>query len=109
MKANQIRIGNYVRDPYNKEIKVAHVSPDDASFLNPIPLTEDWVLKLGFELKSKWTECGTYGLSLETDNGKYFAEQSGEILYAKELKYVHQIQNLYFAITGEELKIIDNG
>jgi hypothetical protein len=40
-------------------------------------------------------------------NGFYFQYPS---LYSGEIKikYVHQLQNLYFALTGEELKIKPN-
>ena len=29
------------------------------------------------------------------------------IVIGKQIKYVHELQNLYFALTGEELKIED--
>jgi hypothetical protein len=73
--------------------------------IDPIPLTEEWLLKFGF------TEHKT------TDIYPTFAKQmfnwNDGILYIigygfmNHIKYVHQLQNLYFALTEEELKIKD--
>lgn len=76
--------------------------------INPIPLTEEWLLKFGFTLINKvdyitvdfaiyqkgdilWEDCGKAGF-----NDSWF-DGSAE--------YVHQLQNLVFALTGEELEI----
>lgn len=79
--------------------------------LEPIPLTEEWLLKFGFEefeyhIKNnliwykKWPLPIFYG-----SNGfeKYLIHDLGGRFVV--LKYVHQLQNLYFALTGEELKL----
>ena len=79
--------------------------------LEPIPLTEEWLVKFGFENDKK-------GLILEFKNYSYsylwFNNNSGQLRLVSEggkflthdnLKYVHQLQNLYFALTGKELEI----
>ena len=55
MKANELRIGNLYR-PTNKIAESLMVTPDDlkawyngAVYGRPIPLTEDWLIKFGFE------------------------------------------------------------
>jgi hypothetical protein len=80
----------------------------------PIPLTEEWLRKLGFEIVieypdnyKRWSngiigfdkapgEQPCFGINFDSKDAlnKYKSEQ---------LKYVHQFQNLYFALTGEEL------
>lgn len=108
-----------------------------------IPLTEDWLVKLGFEKKPQvmWRGNGydwqpDYPRTYHQDffNGKFiyrFTEwhwdDKGEIKIDKSTeglcndnwydkiqegtlnsigcKHVHQLQNLYFALTGEELTI----
>lgn len=72
----------------------------------PIPLTEDWLLKFGFELK--------YGcFLLSTNRGTILIEedlaQISSVIshdgFMSPCKYVHQLQNLYFALTGSELTV----
>lgn len=69
-----------------------------------IPLTEGWLLRCGYiKSNSRFTSKGTFDLF--TYNNKYFhlVSEGVEI----EIRHVHQLQNLYFALTGEELNIKD--
>jgi hypothetical protein len=85
---------------------------------NPIPLTPEWLERLGA------TPFKSYVLDRE-DWSLYVGEyESSRIMYGdgfvycevpdanmwcpfniRQLNYVHQLQNLYFALTGEELTI----
>lgn len=112
MKANELRIGNYVNsNPFNGIITVFHNDKcvvkhksgivkcliDD---LQPIQLTEEWLLKCGFYLVDKnFFIHDSLSLGIRKSNGFYMNHVT------KEIKYLHQLQNLYFALTGEELKI----
>jgi len=102
MKANELRIGNLVYNPNLKEVRTLDILDirDYAEQrlikdFEPIPLTEEWLVKFG--LMSIKTELGFW------NNGDaiYFSYGFEKSI---ELKYVHQLQNLYFALTGEELK-----
>jgi len=78
--------------------------------LRPIPLTEEWLDKFGFE---KSDDLGSYEVGLnspfvaliwnseEVDLENDFSIEPMTITY--RCKYVHQLQNLYFALTGKEL------
>ena len=59
----------------------------------PISLTEEWLIKLGMKRNLP--------IELEQDeyNNLFFMHKRGEI----KVKYVHQLQNIYFDINGEEL------
>ena len=74
----------------------------------PIPLTEDWLLKFGFELKGFYRLKVTSFLELcwkPHDNTLNLqTEKNGFTEYSK-CKYVHELQNLYFALTGSELTV----
>ena len=67
----------------------------------PIQLTEEWLVKFGF---IKRTPTGYYfdmgRMSINLPDFEY-----KNIRIDVKLKYVHQLQNLYFALTGEELTI----
>jgi len=112
MKANELRIGNYVVFNYQnekpKEVEVRYVAKDLAiGFMEPIPLTEDWLLKFGFEQDGELfhNQIALYknGVGGFNYNVNYFEHENLE-----EIKHVHQLQNLYFALTGEELTIKTN-
>ncbi len=120
MKASELRIGNLLSFSNNiqpdKIITVgrrffssASIEREDGDFnitpyYNPIPLTEEWLLRMGFEV-------------YEFDNGEpnQYRFKSRLIVIREDsfcdygtnvkIKYVHQLQNLYFALTGQELEI----
>jgi hypothetical protein len=71
----------------------------------PIELTEEWLLKFGFEKPAHTWICNIFHLTEWDDfplNWAVAMNKNGAIVVLK-LKYVHQLQNLYFALTGEEL------
>ena len=111
MKANELRIGNlvYLTDKDKVwEILDGHEIDecDDNPLVQPIPLTEEWLLKFGFEKTMSWTYVKDLVGNLKL---VYYLGEKGWSIGFKSysdfpnLKYVHQLQNLYFALTGEEL------
>ena len=67
--------------------------------LKPIPLTEDILLKCGFDVHYHIEWC-TNGLMDLTINGGYFCYKNIPV------KYLHQLQNWYFLHTkGKELEV----
>lgn len=83
----------------------------------PIPLTPEILQKCGFDKNEdagNWhspehTIYSTKGISVGV-KGDYIgwynsSEDDFYSSYYPQLKYVHQLQNLYFALTGNELKI----
>jgi len=131
MKATELRINNYVsRDGAEcivKGLTDGIISVDvfvsapgnmatSGALIIPIPITEDWLIRFGFtkyKLSCKlrvddW--CfeysrafdGIYSFILES-NGYY--EAPGELDLSQVCQYVHQLQNLYFALTGKELTL----
>lgn len=72
------------------------------SYLEPIPLTEDWLIKFGFKDSQK-----TEGHLLFN----WYSDHIGikgmlGMVKPYKCRYVHQLQNLYFALTGEELQCL---
>ena len=123
MKVTEIRIGNYVdKIPYrgqdsNETRKDWIIGSHDIGFWHteefiykPIPLTTEWLEKFGFERHSEighshYFKDADYSIDIEHPGDDIY-------MYLKtrkvKLKYVHQLQNLYFCLTNEELKIMDN-
>ena len=117
MKANELRIGNLFVDKKTKTIiNIIGLTEQYITFsghfkndwqAKPIPLTEEWLLKFGFDKHFEDFEKKIVGFYLTYNfndgislNGKYMDEP----IYI-DGEYVHQLQNLYFALTGEELTI----
>lgn len=88
--------------------------------IKPIPLTEEIILKLGFkENNNKWfeinyfTNCNEYpekmGILINWVSGRCALLDTDDgqqpVMTAKMIQYLHQLQNLYFALAGEELDI----
>lgn len=76
-------------------------------FLQPIPITEEWVLKLGFnKIVDDMFGLHEYIYEYYSFNIKSGCLENGVLnVNTIPLLYVHQLQNLYFALTGEELTI----
>ena len=74
--------------------------------INPIPLDDEIMERLGFN--SKWVR-GVFGVATTSEHSDYVfyqkCEENGIAYFPKPLKYVHELQNMYYALTGEELKI----
>lgn len=79
------------------------------SFAKPIPLTEEWLVRMGFE---KYSDGGELkGIDCFYCKGKLKGAISLPNFMFNgfiQIKHVHQLQNLYFALTGEELTIKSN-
>lgn len=81
--------------------------------VNPIPITEQWLIDFGFKREEEdschWFEMDLAIIKLiSNDIGKEGYSEKLEFLFDFEfdklrIEYVHQLQNLYFALTGEEL------
>ncbi len=103
MKASELRIGNLVN--YCNKISVLNAELflqllKYTTPFEPIPLTEEWLLKFGFEhLGSSRFDFKRFTYYLYDGS---FYNQSSRL---STIKYVHQLQNLYFALTNEELTI----
>ena len=106
MKANELRIGNYVK---SNDVNMAPYFTVTASFLkqnenemswfiDPIQLTKEWLEKFGFE-KVEFA-FKKNGLRLFPIRDLYYR---ANYPITVDVKHVHQLQNLYFALTGKEL------
>lgn len=110
MKASDLRIGNYFNDP---DGNISEVIRLNSTMINshgedecqPIPLTEEWLTKLGFNDHSiklphivfDVANTLTYNIEDRTLTFGYYGEL--------RIEYVHQLQNLFHSLTGEELTI----
>lgn len=115
VNANELRLGNWIS--YNgKYYEVdeiwfdldegAYYTQDfNINFISPIPLTEELLLKCGFERNKTYKRYFYNGISISKYEGEKYFVFDGWRFRAIDIKYLHQLQNLYFILTGEELTI----
>jgi len=124
IKANELRIGNLVNrhDIGDDHIRIEYIlelgnkpitsGPSkvicEYEDLFGITLTEEWLLKFGFNrggydywinnkihIEIRDYKTGDYSLSIN----------EGEFSEGKQFQYVHKLQNICFALSGEELQL----
>jgi len=113
MKIEDLRIGNWIlgtNSERKSELKPFQVYAETFSdiestygIFEPIPLSEDILLKCGFEKHKHDIRYYQYGSLKLKVNEKGFKFQYGESI--SYYHYLHQIQNLYFILNNSELKI----
>ena len=82
------------------------------SEFEPITLTEEWLLKFGFKAKTinhnfriesdTDFQISSAARNVNTNERSIFYLQSE---FGTKINYVHQLQNIYFALIGEELTL----
>ena len=127
MKGTELRIGNYVNIGLKSSslrtdfdaitasgLMDLQVNKETSSFVyEPIPLTEEFILDLGFETEvSDWCHFTLeYDFEYYIDISLSFSKEitvnirNEEDVFYFNVEYVHQLQNLYFTLTNEELTI----
>ncbi len=81
---------------------------DDDYHVKPIELTEEWLIKFGFELNvdGYWIDRNNIVFDMGClCIGNYFeSEKDHYQLVGAEITHVHSFQNGYMFLTGEEVK-----
>jgi len=150
IQANELRIGNYVsygtfngsdfskvKGIYNEFDILLDMCRVFTKDIEPIPITEEILLKCGFELCTFRGDNEDYTITFDFDDGNeeleglkpytnngfgigYKENENCYYLYIhhtnadcshgirshyRKINHLHQLQNLYFALTNEELTI----
>ena len=128
MKANELRLGNYLKainntidtfqlfGMYNERYLLIgdEYNNYDTTIkdIKPIEITEQWLVNLGFarifkDLKGCYIDKSEKYMICKSDVNSFdiFIFGYEEDLYITTLTFIHQLQNLYFALTGVELDL----
>lgn len=129
IKANELRIGNYIL--YLNEIYIVQglkyevnapsekwrvtfstidgklTNAKTANWINPIPLTPEILEKwCGLRSGSDCIHCNNFFLSIaQNSKGAWEDPERYEGIPYEPINYLHQLQNLFFALTGTELTV----
>lgn len=131
-----LRIGKFLHDEISKELMVVDVINQenieayivdrskyplpDGWYMTYIPLTEEWLLKFGLKKERDWKFLFSNNNEMfiwsnrnedfnHTDKNYFSFALQGEgfhTMIGKCFSFVHELQNLYFALTSNELKIV---
>jgi len=118
MKANELRVGNIIaaslKSGKGRTIEhtvtaynIANIDAGTTGFIfSTIPLTEEWLLKFGFIKRDNYgnDEYRLDGYSYF--RGSFYISDCDECGESVEINFVHELQNLYFALTKKELTIM---
>ena len=123
LKNNELRIGNLVNSKNDGIISITNISEKSVAvseahcynhipveFISPIQLTEEWLLKFGFKKRKNrhlfhWENKIVISEYKDEFENFFYPKTGYDIRFSNEIKYVHQLQNLYFALTGAELTV----
>jgi hypothetical protein len=126
MEANDLRIGNWIKSSYlnnsvNPETGFTKLDEDfmevlfairNFEDLEPIPLTPEILEKAGFvkvtdEFQDNWVLNERCSVKLLDEPVYLYSndESDAGCYVLTELRYLHQLQNIYHALTGGELLI----
>jgi hypothetical protein len=132
MKPNELRLGNlfypinregYIHLPIEIPFKIHSIGLEIEAYkfdqipaqleqipkfnlrdLSEISITDEWLIKFGFEIFPwRWVKKSKSDFGIRLNIKTYSYEVEGNT--AVKLEYVHQLQNLYFVLTGEELEL----
>lgn len=117
IQSNELRIGNYTNFGivYLIENECFYTKKDEVSYKNkwadiqPIPLTPEILEKCGFDgnnHKRRFKKVIESSLTMYFQDGVFSLEDYD--WFAQNLDHIknlHQLQNLYYALTGTELEI----
>jgi hypothetical protein len=123
MKVSELRLGNYIyhngevvpvvqiERRYKTMYRLNDLDVDERiieDHFQPIPLTPEWLERCGWQLVDQgrgpyyWLEKQCWFHIHLPEDGTLYANFNNNAVH---IKYLHQLQNLYFALTGEELTI----
>ncbi len=121
IKANELRVGNYLNcTGLNRGLfivgeirkdRVLGINEEGAFFtdLEPIPLTEEWLIKFGFQKVSERNYQITANDFDFIINVYYTSSGGAWFIHLNDCRLpyhtVHQLQNLYFSLSCEELTL----
>jgi hypothetical protein len=124
MEAKNFRIGNWIRT--HKEEQIVDVLCDSINTYSHecmtydnvgfIEITNDWLIDFGFMKDNNgnyWIDLQTHYLELMPSNGYWYpvyaqvpemSHEDDQCVSLNRIQYVHELQNLFFALTGNELE-----
>lgn len=123
---NHLRIGNVLKSceeyilvagiPEQGNIQIngyphIHSRPNSAYGIQPVLITTEILTQCGFTETGLAFEESRHipGLFILEENGRWLMRLNNMYISKKPMKYLHQLQNLYFALTENEIEFRPEG
>lgn len=116
MEAKELRIGNWVEETHSGEfgkvdmVVLSIIDRMSNHSYKPIPLTKEWLDKFSMFNGKEYAygnyplRMGNYAISDISDRGWSIGIETGEgWMFLVCVKYVHELQNVIFSLTGDVL------
>lgn len=110
LKPQDLRIGNLFNPSQPVQVEAWMLLPESNVVFEPIPLTEEWLEKFGFEYDQITFQKSLLMISFSSNWDKstiWINSFAFGKIERHDVIYVHQLQNLFFALTGEELTLTE--
>jgi hypothetical protein len=114
MKASELRIGNYYSDLSGVcTLKQSDFLNLDIEKIEPVLLTEQWLLDFGFKKRKNryffddWIIVQIEDGNWDNPSLDFFIKRDfhKKKRYVTCVQYVHELQNLFYPVSGKELTI----
>lgn len=121
LSVKDLRVGNFVygiNEYQNTALPICSLHSDEtlrllvgdksigcfsASVIKPIELDSEWLKRLGFQHDYPYFFLGNKHFNVETGFFYFGNDHVSGGNYDVKIKYVHELQNVMFALTGKEL------
>lgn len=121
IQGNELRIGNWV-SVRGSLVRVESLDSDSVNLVGedkfgrlyghplkdevePVPLTEKILEETGFQWLPHTHKWVKNGFTLTQNGGGFYNAMGYESFVPPKIKYVHELQNLYFVLKGKDLEI----
>lgn len=115
IQENELRVGNLVLYEYHKNkdgLGFQRMTPSLFLALDklfPIKISEQWLLDFGFKKRNHYYVFGVFGLDIpvivKNDQFSRYTFHLGDF-YVVSIEFIHELQNIYFVLKGEELELV---
>jgi hypothetical protein len=105
-----LRSGNYVKTFHNGKKKLLCLSLDDlfkikdgALDVFPVPIAGEWLVKFGFSHNETFVHFNLHPVYVIQEKDHWYFMKHAMKINEHPILYIHQLQNFFYAFTGEEL------
>ena len=108
MKAQDFRIGNlvYAFKGVWEIDSTDFANPEQIETYEPIPLTKEWMGKIeGMEQTTHRFHCKRFRYVYHPEYKLWRILDKNSLVYLTKIEYLHELQNFWYVMYGEELKL----